>query len=171
MDASQFKALFLPCTDRLYASALRLEGNRQAAEDLVQDTLLRLWTQRDSMPPHLLPAAYAMATLRHLYCDRMRRGEPAEADLVPEQLTLTDKAQEESADNGRITQDVETVKTIMSHLPASQRMVMTLHDIEQLDNEEISQLTGLKENNIRVLLHRARSTVRKEFHRIKRLSD
>ena len=59
MDASKFKQIFLPQCPRLYAVALRLTGNGQAAEDLVQDTLLRLWMKRDSLPPDFDASAYS----------------------------------------------------------------------------------------------------------------
>ena len=53
MDASQFKALFLPHSDLLYRTALRLTATVQSAEDLVQDTYLRLWLRREDLPQPL----------------------------------------------------------------------------------------------------------------------
>ena len=57
MDASQFKTLFLPHSDLLYRTALRLTATVQSAEDLVQDTYLRLWLRREDLPQPLNPAA------------------------------------------------------------------------------------------------------------------
>lgn len=161
MDAAQFKHLFLPCTDRLYASAFRLTGNRQAAEDLVQDTMLRLWTGRERLPRHLLPAAYAVATLRHIYCDGMRRKSLQEAHGGAAALELA--ADDNVAERVEEADAAEAIRRIMDGLPAAQRMVMTLRDIEELDTDEIRKLTGLTDTNLRTLLSRARRTVRSRF--------
>ena len=49
MQASDFKQLFLPCHRKLFSVAYRLMSNAQAAEDMVQETFLKLWMQRDKM--------------------------------------------------------------------------------------------------------------------------
>ena len=49
----------------------------------------------------------------------------------------------------------------MENLPPVQRAVMTMRDVEGLGSEETCQVLGISEANQRVLLHRARSKVRK----------
>ncbi len=62
----------------------------------------------------------------------------------------------------------ETLACVLSAteaLPPSQRAVITLHDLEGWTAEEICNVLGLSETNQRVLLHRARSKVRRALER------
>jgi RNA polymerase sigma-70 factor, ECF subfamily len=65
----------------------------------------------------------------------------------PEEALLAAETRE------RIAEAIET-------LPASQRAVITLRDVEGWDGAEVCNALGLTETNQRVLLHRARSKVR-----------
>ncbi len=73
---------------------------------------------------------------------------PASWDDVPEEHLLSQETR------GRIEQAVQA-------LPASQREVITLHDIEGCSSEEVCSLLGISAVNQRVLLHRARAQVRR----------
>src|SRR5262249_40007838 len=53
-----------------------------------------------------------------------------------------------------------TVESALDELPATQRQVVTLRDVEGLSSEEVCSLLGISEGNQRVLLHRGRSKVR-----------
>ena len=53
------------------------------------------------------------------------------------------------------------IRAAMENLPPTQRAVMTMRDVEGLGSEETCQVLGISEANQRVLLHRARSKVRK----------
>jgi RNA polymerase sigma-70 factor (ECF subfamily) len=55
---------------------------------------------------------------------------------------------------------VTLVHAAIEVLPPRQRAVITLRDVEQLDAEQVCALLDLSEGNQRVLLHRARSSVR-----------
>lgn len=55
---------------------------------------------------------------------------------------------------------LDLVKEAMQELPAAQRSVMTLRDVDGLEAGEVCELLGISEGNQRVLLHRARSRVR-----------
>lgn len=57
------------------------------------------------------------------------------------------------------------VRTAIAGLPANQRAVITLHDIEGYTTQEICNLLALTESNQRVLLHRARTKVRRALER------
>lgn len=72
MQASDFKQLFLPCHRKLFSVAYRLMSNAQAAEDMVQETFLKLWMQRDKMEKVDNPEAYSITVLRRLFYDKMR---------------------------------------------------------------------------------------------------
>jgi len=53
-----------------------------------------------------------------------------------------------------------TVRTAIIGLGEPQRTVVTLRDVQGLSTEEVAQLTGLSEGNVRVVLHRGRAKVR-----------
>jgi RNA polymerase sigma-70 factor (ECF subfamily) len=73
-------------------------------------------------------------------------------DDTPERLALSKEAL------GQIGKAIET-------LPPMQRQVITLRDVEGLSAEEVCNVLGLSETNQRVLLHRARSRVRRTLER------
>lgn len=56
------------------------------------------------------------------------------------------------------------IETAIENLPATQRQVMTLRDIEGVSSEEVCNILEISETNQRVLLHRARTRVRRELH-------
>jgi RNA polymerase sigma-70 factor, ECF subfamily len=74
-DAAMLRALHDEHGDALHAYALRLcHGDRQRAEDLVQETLLRAWRRPESMDPHLGSVrSWLFTTARNLAIDAWRR--------------------------------------------------------------------------------------------------
>mgnify|MGYP004452995013 FL=1 len=164
MDASQFKTLFLPHSDLLYRTALRLTATAQSAEDLVQDTYLRLWLRREDLPQPLNPAAYSLTVMRHIFYDCMREHHAREIDKPSEDFVLTSDV---DVDSQIVNADMaDILRHLISKLPDRQRQLMTMRDVEGLDSSQISELTGMSLVNIRTQLCRARTTVRQQFNRI-----
>lgn len=159
MEASEFKRLFLPCSNKLYLVAWRLTHNRQEAEDLVQETMLKLWTQRNKLHELKNSEAFSVRTLHNIFIDQNRKKHLAETDSPPEEMTL--KANE--CDASEMMQQKETgviVTRLIAKLPKQQRDIITLKDIDDFSYEEIAQQTGLSMINIRVHLSRARKQIR-----------
>ncbi len=62
-----------------------------------------------------------------------------------------------------VRHDMGRLMRAIQKVPPSYRIVLVLHDVEELSNEEIARILNLKEGNVRVRLHRARLFVRKEL--------
>ena len=164
MPASLFKQLLLPLYPRLQRVALRLLGNTEDAEDMVQEVYMKLWSKRDALPDVKEVEAYCVTLTKNMCIDRLRIAEAdkADADEVPTMLAATDdvEAQVERHDA------VEQVKQIIETLPEHQQQVITLRDIEDCSFEEIAEQTGLTAVNVRMLLSRARKTIRERFKKL-----
>ena len=165
MQASEFKQLFLPCHRKLFSVAYRLMGNAQAAEDMVQETFLKLWMQCDKIERVDNPEAYSITVLRRLFYDRMRTGRLQEVDKDVGSLQVTSSQnisrQLEAAD------EYQRVRLLISHLPEPQGRIMLMRDVEDRSFEEISIETGFTEVNIRSILSRARKKIREQIKTMK----
>ena len=164
MPASLFKQLLLPLYPRLQRVALRLLGNTEDAEDMVQEVYMKLWSKRDALPDVQDVEAYCVTLTKNMCIDRLRMAEVEKEDVdeVPTMLAATDdvEAQVERRDA------VEQVKQIIETLPEHQQQVITLRDMEDCSFEEIVEQTGLTAVNIRMLLSRARKTIRERLKKL-----
>ena len=161
MQASDFKQLFLPCHRKLFSVAYRLMSNAQAAEDMVQETFLKLWMQRDKMEKVDNSEAYSITVLRRIFYDKMRAGHLQEVDKDVGSLQVSSSQniskQLEEAD------EYQRVRLLINHLPEPQARIMLMRDIEDRSFDEISTETGLTEVNIRSILSRARKKIREQI--------
>lgn len=161
MDASEFKSRYLPCHRRMFLTALRLTRHRQDAEDIVQDAFTKLWELRHDTLADKNVEAYCTRIVHNLFIDRQRRqhlhisAQAADEFNLPDHHATGNKLEQQESEN--------TVMRLIGELPEQQRQIITLRDVEGLTYEEIAQQTGLTEVNIRVLLSRARKTIREQF--------
>ena len=165
MDANEFKRRFLPCHPKLYRVAFRLMGNAQDAEDMVQETYLRLWKKREELPPDIgSMEAYCVAIIRNLCLDALKTPQMEQDDCPIEEMNMPQ--------SGNLIREMELkdeasiVQRIIGALPEQQRQIVKMHDVDDFSYEEIEQATGLTTVNIRVLLSRARKKIREQFNAI-----
>lgn len=161
MDTSEFKSRYLPCHRRMFLTALRLTRHRQDAEDIVQDAFTKLWELRHDTLADKNVEAYCTRIVHNLFIDRQRRqhlhisAQAADEFNLPDYHATGNKLEQQESEN--------MVMRLIGELPEKQRQIITLRDVEGLTYEEIAQQTGLTEVNIRVLLSRARKTIREQF--------
>lgn len=163
MTKQEFSNLVLPSRDKFFRMALTLLGNRQEAEDTLQDTFLKLWNMRDRLSEYNSVEALGMTMTKNLCLDKLRsykhrKQNDEEVDLLPIQSDTPDPAQA-----AELNESLKTIHAIFKTLPEQQKLIIHLRDVEQYSYEEIEEMTGLTVNTIRVNLSRARKTVRTEY--------
>ncbi len=157
MTVENFKKDILPIKNKLYRFALRIVKNTVEAEDIVQETFLKLWAKKDSLQELRNVEAFAMTMTRNLCLDKLKAKYSKNLELEQATLNTTDDNPHQKMD---IKDTLENVHQIIDQLPEQQRIVIQLRDIEHCDFDEIAEVTQLSLNNIRVILSRARKKVR-----------
>lgn len=164
MTKEEFKTCVLQTKGKLFRLAVRLLDSRQEAEDIIQDTYLKLWNMRDSLSQYNSIEALAVTVTKNLCIDRLRSYRSLnQNDEGLQHVQLSADAQYNPAESLELDESMQYIHEIIQQLPDQQRLVIQMRDIEQYSYEEIADITGLKINNIRVALSRARKNVRTEY--------
>lgn len=162
MDAETFKKVFLPYHQKLYRIAYRIIQNTANLEDILQDAYIKLWNKRDEMQNVENTEAFAIVILRNTCLDYLRKTKNdyhTSYDIdTPETTSLSNQI--ELKDNSNY------VKSLIDRLPEQQRQVMILKHWDGYSDEEIEDITGLSTGNIRVILSRARKTIREQYNKM-----
>ncbi len=176
-DSSLDQALTL-LQNTVFSFSLRICGQRQDAEDTMQEVLLKSvsYLPKFDSPKALVVWLYKVAKNRCLM-SRRRSKFASNPDLSLEELMPDRKELEQNGSNGSInpeafairSEEAERLRKAIQKVPPQYRIVLVLHDMEGLTDEEITEITGLRPGTVRVRLHRARLFVRKEL--IKRLKS
>jgi len=157
-----FTADILPMKNLLYRLALRITMNREDAEDIVQDTLIKVWNRRDDWSEIDSIEAYSATICRNLALDKVRRAEQQNVSLEEEwdEAVGTTRTPHELAEQRN---SVETVRRLMDSLPEKQRSCMQLRDIEGKSYHEIAVIMGITEDQVKVNIFRARQTLKNKY--------
>ena len=104
--------------------------------------------------------AYCSVIVKNLYLNRGRKQRVETTSMatdppIQDELSLEHIVEKKQA--------CEQVMRLIGSLPELQRQVITLHDVEGWSKEEVREKTGLGATHIRVLLSRARKTIRQLF--------
>jgi RNA polymerase sigma-70 factor (ECF subfamily) len=166
----------------VFSFSMKVCGQRQDAEDTMQEVLLKSIPNLPKFdnPKALMVWLYKVAKNRCLMSRRKGKFAPKQ-DLSLEQL-MPDRQElqklsggpdgtPESSLLGR--ENAKRLREAVQRLPAEYRLILVLHDMEELSDGDVAEITGLRPGTIRVRLHRARLFVRKELakqdqHRMRR---
>jgi RNA polymerase sigma-70 factor (sigma-E family) len=138
--------------DRLLRLAYQLTHDRSAAEDVVQEALMRIYrTWRRTMPENAEAYAYRTVVNEFLRRRRLRSATELVTDAVPE--VAAPEFESGVVDRAQLWQS-------LGRLPARQRAVLVLRYYEDLPDARIAELLGAKEATVRSLALRALTTLR-----------
>lgn len=163
MTALEFKQRFLPHHRLLYRVAYRLTGNQQDAEDLLQDFYLKLWQRRDTLSAEAQNEAYLITMLRNLFRDQQRLKHIATVSFDD---AAVDDPHDESQEPYETRDEAMQMAELIARLPQKQRTIMQMHLEQESPYDEISQATGLSPGNLRVIVSRAKQTLKQQFKQL-----
>lgn len=167
MKNISFRNDVLPLKNVLYRLALRITLSREEAEDVVQDTLIKVWNRRDDWQDIDSIEAFSLTICRNLSLDRMKKagndnrpigdeeaGAPATGYDPYERMMQRDR--------------VEQVKRIVDGLPEKQKSCMQLRDFEGKSYKEIAEVLAISEEQVKINIFRARQAVKQKYKEIDR---
>ena len=145
--------------DRVYRLAYRLSGNQQDAEDLTQETFIRVFRSVHNYQPGTFEGWLHRITT-NLFLDMVRRRGRIRMEALPEDY---DRVPADTPDPERIYHDARLdagLQAALDSLPPEFRAAVVLCDIEGLSYEEIGATLGIKLGTVRSRIHRGRQALR-----------
>jgi RNA polymerase sigma-70 factor (ECF subfamily) len=153
MDDERFRALYERTARRLWAYLYRITGDSSASDDLVQETYYRFLRARlpEMNEAHCKSYLFRIAT--NLVHDKWRKNEPVVTSIV------TSDGLETVAAGSSVVEQFEhraELTRAFQGLKPRERELLWLAYVEGSSHKEIAQVSGLRTNSIRPMLHRAR---------------
>ena len=159
----------------IFSFSMKVCGHREDAEDTMQETLLRAAGQlrKFESPEALAVWLYKVARSRCLMSRRRSKFAPQPhlslEEILPDRAeleALTARDHEDSPEQQLLrAENREELQQAVLRVPPLYRLVLVLHDMEELSPGEIARITGLRPGTVRVRLHRARAFLRNELAR------
>ncbi|TAM83044.1 MAG: RNA polymerase sigma factor SigE [Jatrophihabitans sp.] len=146
--------------DRVYRLAFRLSGNRADAEDLTQETFVRVFRSLAEYQPGTFEGWLHRITT-NLFLDMVRRRQRIRFSALPDdagdRLASTEAGPEHAFDLFNLDPEIQAA---LDALPPDFRVAVVLCDLEELSYEEIAATLGIKVGTVRSRIHRGRVLLR-----------
>ncbi|HEU4582631.1 MAG TPA: sigma-70 family RNA polymerase sigma factor [Polyangiaceae bacterium] len=140
----------------IHAFAYRMLGNRAEAEEVSQETFLRLWEHAGRYLPQAKPSTWIYRIAHNLSIDRLRRRRERSAPVAPDELPASERPSGLFLER----QVAEAVQRALDELPERQRAAIGLVHYQGLSNAEAAEVLGVGVRALESLLARARRQLR-----------
>ncbi len=161
-DREAFGLLLRRNHERVLTLAYRYLGDRSLAEDVVQETFLKLYQARDRYRPDARFRSYLLRIATNACLSRLRKKRPLSLEGDPDGPD-TDPPDAAAAppDQALVTSELHArVRAAVAQLPERQRLAILLNKFEGLDYREVGEHLGLSVPATKSLLHRARMALK-----------
>ena len=163
MKKVSFRNDVLPLKNELFRLALRITLSRAEAEDVVQETMIKVWNKRDHWDEIDSIEAFCLTICRNISLDKIKKAENQNQSIeeghdAPD-LSYTSNPEELAMQRDRI----RLIRHLIDHLPEKQRSCMQLRDFEGKSYKEIAQVLGISEEQVKINIFRARQTIKQKY--------
>jgi RNA polymerase sigma-70 factor (ECF subfamily) len=167
----EFEDLYITYRSRVWALCLRMTGNPDDAEDLTQETFVRMFRKLDTFRGESEICTWLRRIAMNVVLQRFqkaswRRETPLEEVTSPDQVSGCPHKVEFGRVDTRLHGAIDRIRLqrAINQLPPGFRAVLILHDIEGYEHVEISELMGCTVGTSKSQLHKARLKMRELLH-------
>ena len=157
-EARAWRTLVDAYSGPLFRYAWRLLGERDAAEDVVQETFLRLWRSASAWKPNAPVQAWLYRVAGNVARDALRRRQKI-AELAEDELDPSPGVEIQVSDS----MEVDRLRAFVDELPERQRQALLLCRLEGMTMSEAASVLSCSVESVESLLARARRTLRARF--------
>lgn len=151
MTVSDYNTCVDEHSDGVFRFLLKNTGDTEAARDLVQESFMKLWIRRNEVQVEK-GKSYLFTTAYHTMIDSFRKNS---------RMTRMEGHEHKSEPVNHGYSDLKEVLDVaLSRLSEIQRTVVLLRDYEGYSYEEIGEITGLNEAQVKVYIYRARLSLK-----------
>ncbi|MDD5590143.1 MAG: RNA polymerase sigma factor [Candidatus Portnoybacteria bacterium] len=160
INEKQFLDFYDKYIAKIYRYIYFRVGSEEVAKDLSSEVFLRVWKylQSGEIIGNLSAMAYKIA--RNLISDHFRKTSdklPLSLETLPITLASSDNTSENTSDNF----ELDRIKACLKDLRAEYQEMVIWRYIEDLDIEEIAQITGKSQNAVRTTISRAMAALKR----------
>jgi len=156
-----FSQIYDQCVDKIYRFIFLKVSSQEIAEDLCSETFLKGWQSfKDNNKEIKNPQAFLYQIARNLIVDHYR--EKGRTQIVPADCVPITDPKIDLEENALLESDLNEIKAVLVNLKEEYQEVVIWHYIEDLTIPEIAKMLNKKEGTVRVLLHRALKSLKKE---------
>ena len=164
MKKISFRSDILPLKNELYRLALRITLNPAEAEDIVQETMIKVWNRREQWEQIESIEAFCLTICRNLSLDKMRKMENQNQSLEEADNDAPDHSYSSNPEEQAMQQDrIELIRRLINQLPEKQQSVMQLRDFEGKSYKEIAAIMSISEEQVKINIFRARQAIRQKY--------
>lgn len=172
-EVRAFEVLMVRHRGPVFSFILRYVRDRAAAEDLMQETFLRLIRAADSYEKSAKFTTFLFTIARNLCVDASRRGKHRQATSLDapvhgseDQVPLVERiADGQKAADGRVLDQElgDRLKKAIEELPDEQREIFLLREVSDLQFNEIAEIVGISENTVKSRMRYALEKLRESL--------
>jgi len=173
----EFEDIAMEHLDSLFSMAIRLVFNKEAAEDLVQETYLKAYRFFDTFQKGTNIKAWLFKILRNTFINKYRKTVNLPSEIFYEDVEsvnsnlsykqesdfaeLTDTLETKYNDLGNLMED--DVKHAIDNLPIEYKEAILLSDVEELSYNDIAEITNVPIGTVKSRLNRGRKLLQKSL--------
>lgn len=151
-DGDAFHALMARHLPSLRVIALRIVGDEHAANDCVQDAVVRMWQNLGTFRGHSQFTTWAYRVVTNVALDHVRR--PQHEQPVEQLPEVTEHLDPERHTVGR--DELDRLGVALAGLTSEQRASLVLTELDGLSHEEVAEILGTTASGVRNRIYRAR---------------